>query len=508
MADLKTVLTDIASAIKYKLTDDTPIAPVDFADQILAIPIEGGGYSDPTPIINGTVKTVSNSASFIRAYAFYGCSKLTTANFPNCITIRDGVFDSCYTLRATHFENCEHIGNQAFRNCSALSNISFPACTYVGDEAFEYCKLSEATFPSCEYIGNTAFRECRALSNISFPICTHIGNEAFIGCTLSVAAFPNCEYVGSSAFAVNYALSSVELPKVKTIGSSAFYNCSALSSINLPECTIIEDDAFMFCRNLRAISVPKCVSLGTSAFYYCGALPSTLELPNVSEIKGMTFRGTPLRKLIIPNCTQISNDGGMYVDSGPFDSGVKEVYAPKCYKLGHGAFRDCSNLSSLTLEYRNMQYISNQAFVGTKFTSLSFPRVTFIGSSCFSNCSTLTEIYLQDLSHIGESAFYGCTNLSIIGENNVLPLVTSMYIRAFASCRALPEITLKNCSSISNSAFFGCTNLSKFVILSGRCALGSYVFDNTPIANSSYLGYFGSIYVRSEYVSTYKTATN
>lgn len=465
MADLKTVLTDIASAIKYKLEDDTPIAPVDFAEQILAIPVEGGGYSDPTPIINGTVKTVSNSASFIRAYAFYGCSKLTTANFPECITIRDGVFDSCYTLRATHFEKCEYIGNQAFRNCSALSSISFPACTYIGDEAFEECKIPEA-------------------------------------------AFPNCEYIGSRAFAFNYILSSIELPAVKIISSGAFMDCSVLSSINLPECTTIGDDAFMYCRSLNDISVPKCVSLGTSAFYYCSALPSTLELPNVSEIMGMTFRYTPLRKLIIPNCTQISNYGGRYVDSGPFDSEIEEVYAPKCYLLGHGAFRGCNKLSSLTVDYSNMHYIENQVFVGTKFTNLSFPRVTHIGSSCFSNCSTLSEIYLQWLNSTSEYAFYGCNNLSIIGENNVLPVVSWLSSYTFDFCSALPEITLKNCSRIGSYAFFGCNNLSKFVILSSSCSLGSSVFGKTPIADSSYLGYFGSIYVRSEYVSTYKAAQN
>ena len=33
-------------------------------------------------------------------------------------------------------------------------------------------------------------------------------------------------------------------------------------------------------------------------------------------------------------------------------------------------------------------------------------------------------------------------------------------------------------------------------------------FINTPISNSTYLGYYGSIYVPSSLVDTYKSATN
>ena len=136
MANLKTTLTSIASAIRYKLQTDATFYPTEFAEEIAAIPIEGGGYSDPTPIINGQVKTVSNSASFIRAYAFYGCSKLTTVNFPECLEVRDGVFSSCTTLRATHFEKCKSIGNYAFADCSRLSNINFEQCENIGIYAF------------------------------------------------------------------------------------------------------------------------------------------------------------------------------------------------------------------------------------------------------------------------------------------------------------------------------------------------------------------------------------
>lgn len=39
-------------------------------------------------------------------------------------------------------------------------------------------------------------------------------------------------------------------------------------------------------------------------------------------------------------------------------------------------------------------------------------------------------------------------------------------------------------------------------------SIGTGIFANTPIANTTYLGYFGSIYVPASLLASYKTATN
>ena len=60
--------------------------------------------------------------------------------------------------------------------------------------------------------------------------------------------------------------------------------------------------------------------------------------------------------------------------------------------------------------------------------------------------------------------------------------------------------------------FSNCSNLSMFVIGTGYssvCVLSTYnIFENSPIEYSSYLGYYGSIYVPASLVDAYKTATN
>lgn len=39
-------------------------------------------------------------------------------------------------------------------------------------------------------------------------------------------------------------------------------------------------------------------------------------------------------------------------------------------------------------------------------------------------------------------------------------------------------------------------------------SIGTTIFYNTPMSSSTYLGYFGSIYVPSSLLNSYKTATN
>jgi len=63
------------------------------------------------------------------------------------------------------------------------------------------------------------------------------------------------------------------------------------------------------------------------------------------------------------------------------------------------------------------------------------------------------------------------------------------------------------CIRISAKAFEGCTKLSQLWLMASSVAIGSSsMLSNTPIALSSYLGYFGSIYVPASLLATYKDA--
>ena len=182
MDDLKTTLTNIADAIRYKLSTDDLIAPVDFALNILSIPVEGGGYSDPTPIINGTVKTVSNTASFTRSAAFAYCYNLTTAHLSLCENVGGETFANCSKLKAVNLDKCKNIQYDAFYGCNKLSKISIPLCETIGISAFQNAGLQSIILPECTTIDAYAFYHCRSLTTAYLPNVTSIGSGAFEGC--------------------------------------------------------------------------------------------------------------------------------------------------------------------------------------------------------------------------------------------------------------------------------------------------------------------------------------
>lgn len=111
-------------------------------------------FQNCTKIIRLTLQAQS-----VAAYAFQGCSRLTT--------LMVGTY-------------CTAIGNAAFKNCSALSSITFNSTTllgstkgqrYIYDQAFQGTAVSTVTIPRyIAYIGAGAFSDCPNLQSIKLPI--------------------------------------------------------------------------------------------------------------------------------------------------------------------------------------------------------------------------------------------------------------------------------------------------------------------------------------------------
>ncbi len=78
----------------------------------------------------------------IRAWAFSGCSELTSVTIPEGVTsIGECAFCGCTGLHSVSLaESVTSIGRHAFSQCSGLPSISIPSgVTHIGWKAFEGC---------------------------------------------------------------------------------------------------------------------------------------------------------------------------------------------------------------------------------------------------------------------------------------------------------------------------------------------------------------------------------
>ena len=129
-------------------------------------------------------------------------------------------------------------------------------------------------------------------------------------------------------------------------------------------------------------------------------------------------------------------------------------------KIGNYTFMDCTGLTSVTIPDK-VTHIGNGAFFGcTGLTSITIPNsVTKIGNYTFMGCTGLTSVTIPDRStHIGDGAFWGCTGLTSITIPND---VTSIGSSTFQGCTELKEVTIGNStSSIDWTVFLGCTGLT------------------------------------------------
>ena len=166
------------------------------------------------------------------------------------------------------------------------------------------------------------------------------------------------------------------------------------------------------------------------------------------------------------------------------------------------AFYSHNGLNEIEME--SVETIGSSAFMNcSSLTSISFPECTNIGDYAFCSCISLNSIYLPKVEIIGTSAFQFCSSLSVLD----LPSCTSIGLSCFEWCSAMNVISLPKCNRIDQFAFRNCkTLMSIYILNSSYCNIGNVsVFANTPIANSSYTGNYGSIYVPASMVDAYKT---
>ncbi|MEG1068037.1 MAG: leucine-rich repeat domain-containing protein, partial [Anaerovoracaceae bacterium] len=100
--------------------------------------------------------------------------------------------------------------------------------------------------------------------------------------------------------------------------------------------------------------------------------------------------------------------------------------------------------------------------------------LTNIGSFAFKECSNLTTVTLPNsVKTIGDEAFNGCTSLVMV----MMPKVETIGVNAFRGCFKLETVIMSEVKTISGGVFAECKALTS-AIMPVATTIGDYAFKN------------------------------
>jgi len=251
---------------------------------------------------------------------------------------------------------------------------------------------------------------------------------------------PTLESVGEGAFRGSTALRTITFTGTHLdLSRGAFKECAKLEYVyGMENVTVFKwkSEIFRNCPSLKHIVIPKSLSYyDEDSAWFNGCTSLTIELQNgMSSICDNFLTGsTGIKEIIIPssvtkigaNCMR--NMSGTTIRTKGYISSVGTNSLLKCKKVyvrsGTALYNYCRNngisyskISSKPLVFpETIKAVSEEAFIGLTVEEIDLgDGVEIIGARAFANCKNLVFLDLPDNVQIGENAFEGCPNLTLI----------------------------------------------------------------------------------------------
>ena len=398
--------------------------------------------------LNGLKSLVIPEQVVLGSSCFAHCCDLKTVVIKSNSNIPNGAFKGCEKLEKVIIEKgVERIGTEAFNGCSSLKEASLPSSLKViGLNAFYGCSsLKEIIIPKgIESIEIRAFMKCDKLEKIVLPQgLKNISNYLFSGCKkLSSIVLPKgLKNIGNRAFEGCISLKEIEIPNGVTSLDGAFYNCKSLKKVKLGDnVTSIGPSTFAYCEALKEITLPKKLEvIGSQAFEKCESLEKVVMFNKVANLESHAFKNCKSLKEIALSNKLKSIDPETFFGC----KSLKEIILPASVeRLDIRAFAECKALKGIVLPNK-LNCISNSVFENSGLESIVInDNLSSLGNNAFYRCQKLKRVEFSaksNLEYISNEAFMGCSNLSEV----ILPKkLKRIYSHAFAECPNLKEIKL------------------------------------------------------------------
>ena len=391
------------------------------------------------------------SLTSISSGAFQNCTKLKKIIIPSNVSNLDTeIFYGCVELKDIIFltSSVKTVASNNFKNCSPNLRIAYPdnsSTSLVNNIP----SGSGIVYPSDDYIlieDNFIFSKDKSI--------LYFATTSYFDKTQKYNLPEETVKIGERSF--QYCnITEIYLSKnIQEIGERAFDDCSYLESINIPgSTTIIGENAFANTTNLTEVIFQRNPNGG-----------------DTNQINITTpFTGSAVKTLSI---------GRDVVGQYGFGESLQQVtVTASVNSIGETAFKNCTGLTSVTINPGNLTSIGTSAFEGCSSLPLIIipDNVISLGNSIFSGCSSLQDVTLSSqITAIPQNAFYNCQNLTTI----TLPKgVTSIGTSAFQNCSVLPTINLPSgLTQIADFTFSGCSKLNNISLPENVSSLGNNAF--------------------------------
>lgn len=362
---------------------------------------------------------------------FARCQKLHSINLLGShITIPEGCFGDCINLTEIDITKTAFIKNEAFCGCQNLSVSTIPADTLVSASAFEETGVTDVVIEDISKIDNRVFADCKSLKKL----------------TINVADGPT------------------------SVPSALVKGCENLQTVmftgRTQNLTVIEAAAFKETKNLNTVSLPDTIKTISKEAFYHSAIQN-IHLPeNLKQIGIMAFAGNGLKNIVIPNKTKRL---GYYAFRNCKE--LTEVTLPESVtKIPSGIFEGCCSLK--TVNAPNVDTVCDHAFYDCKnLEAFDFSKLQSLEHMAFAYTGIHEAIFSDRLVNLGTVIFLSCNNLQTVDMKACK--IQKIPYQCFCFCEGLKDVQLpQDVIAFGNGCFLR-AKLNKLTINAG-----TYVDDN------------------------------
>lgn len=455
--------------------------------------------------VSGTLNITNNGVYDVGSYAS------ASVNVPN-----DFPYSAMDALMARNSSVYEGYCPSIIGSYLCYNHYSLQAFIPIFSSNWSYLIINPSAFQGC-----TSMSTMPVLSNSS--ISKYIGSYAFQGCSSLTEQVRNVQSVGANAFA---STKITEFTTSTTMISfelnNCFVSCVSLQSVNITTTRSLYIGTYVFsgCTMLSSLILEgSSVYLsGTAAFRNMYPL-TNLTISNIaSRIQYNTLGSCTAYNINLTFLSSYISLGANFMQScsnlETLNIATKSTNSTFTVYMTSYTFRYCSNLKTISITNPNGSVYVNMSFSGQFYGCSNLISFSYTcngaTSSCFQGCSNLRYVSMKSANNYGGNyAFKGCSKLSYIYIENPQDITNGV----FEGCSSLESLLMYRSGenygyTVYGNAFSGCTNFKSLYMFGSRVATCYNGFANTTFTDSTYLGYYGSIYVRSSLLASYKAATN